>query len=288
MKIIKDIETMQTTLTKTDDKKIGFVPTMGFLHEGHLALVKAAKKENDLVVMSIFVNPLQFGPTEDFAEYPRAIERDRQIAEEHGVDILFMPTAEEMYPNKQTNIKMEVSHLANVLCGRSRPGHFDGVITVLTKLFHIVNCHNVYFGMKDAQQLAVVKALVKELNFPLNVIGINTVREDDGLAMSSRNVYLSEQERKDALILYKSLKHGQNLLIDGTRNVDTIITSIKEKIAQTSGQVDYVELLTYPHLTEVSLIDETIILAIAIRFDEARLIDNFIMTKNGQLLERID
>lgn len=288
MQIIKTVKSMRDTVHSLANKTIGFVPTMGFLHEGHLSLVEKAKKENDIVVMSIFVNPLQFGPNEDFDDYPRDEKRDAQIASKHGVDYLFIPSTEDMYPTKVTNIKMKTLHIANVLCGRSRPGHFDGVITVLTKLFNIVNPHNVYFGMKDAQQLAVVKSLVTELNFPINVIGVNTVREEDGLAKSSRNVYLSDQERQDSLALYKSLRHGQKLIIDGIKSPATIKDNIKEKLNATTGEIDYIEVLTYPNLEEVQDINETIIIAVAVRFNEARLIDNIILTKDGQLIERIN
>src|SRR5690625_2644043 len=205
MKIIRTINEMKTQLNKVKDKSVGFVPTMGYLHEGHLSLVKEAREENDIVVMSIFVNPLQFGPNEDFERYPRDEERDARVAEEAGVDLLFIPDVEEMYPETM-GIKMTIDKGTNVLCGRSRPGHFDGVITVLTKLFHLVQPTNAYFGLKDAQQFAVVNTLINELNFPITLVGLPTVREANGLAKSSRNVYLSSKEREEATSLYKSLK----------------------------------------------------------------------------------
>src|SRR5690625_4888411 len=211
MKIIRTINEMKTQLNKVKDKSVGFVPTMGYLHEGHLSLVRKAREENDIVVMSIFVNPLQFGPNEDFDRYPRDEERDAQIAKEHGVHILFLPDVTEMYP-EELGIKMSIHKGTNVLCGKSRPGHFDGVITVLTKLFHIVEPTKAYFGLKDAQQFAVVNTLLNELNFPLELVGLPTVREEDGLAKSSRNVYLSPSERDEATSIYSSLQLGQKLI----------------------------------------------------------------------------
>src|SRR5690625_2310647 len=196
MKVIRSVELMQAEMMKVRQKEVGFVPTMGFFHNGHTSLMDEAKKENDIVVTSIFVNPLQFGPNEDFDEYPRDEEHDIKKAEEHGVDILFVPDVKSMYPQKMSVIMKSESRV-NILCGRSRPGHFDGVITVLTKLFNIIQPTKVYFGMKDAQQLAVVDVLVKDYNFPIHEIRLPTVREDDKLAKSSRNVYLSPAEKKD-------------------------------------------------------------------------------------------
>lgn len=287
MEIVKDIETLQQKLSLLANKTVGFVPTMGYLHEGHLSLVEEARKENNIVVMSIFVNPLQFGPNEDFDEYPRDEQRDIDIAKKHGVDFLFFPSVEEMYTKKR-NITMHVHDQANVLCGRSRPGHFDGVVTVLTKLFHIVNPKNAYFGMKDAQQLAIIKTFVNELNFPVNIIGINTIRESDGLAKSSRNVYLKDNERREALVLYNSLQHGQQLIVDGIKNADMIVNEVETILQKSHGEVDYVELLNYPSLEKTDEINETVVLAVAVRFASARLIDNFILTKDGKLVKRIN
>lgn len=286
MEIINDIEQLQKKLSSLNGKTIGFVPTMGYLHEGHLSLVEEAKKENDIVVMSIFVNPLQFGPNEDYETYPRDDERDIEVARENGVDYLFMPTVETMYPDEK-HITMHVLDKANVLCGRHRPGHFDGVVTVVTKLFHIVQPHNAYFGMKDAQQLAIIKSLVDELNFPINIVGVSTVRESDGLAKSSRNVYLNEEERKEALSLYESLQIGKKLIVDGIKNSDMIINDVRQHLEKTNGDIDYVELLSYPHLKPVEKIDDIVVLAVAVRFKDARLIDNFILTKDGHLVQRI-
>lgn len=286
MKIIRSIQTMMKEVANVN-KKIGFVPTMGFLHDGHLSLVKEAKQENDIVVMSIFVNPLQFGPNEDFEQYPRDEQQDAKVAEQHGVDILFLPTVDDMYPNEM-GIKMTINQGTDVLCGRSRPGHFDGVITVLTKLFHIVQPNNAYFGLKDAQQFAVVNTLVTQLDFPVQLVGLPTVREEDGLAKSSRNVYLSEIERKEATSLYSGLKLGQKLIVDGIKNPATIITEVKKFISNnTSGKIDYIELLSFPKLKSITTINQQVILAVAVKFSNARLIDNIILNEEGSFIDRI-
>ncbi len=286
MKIIRSVQTMMKEVANVN-KTIGFVPTMGFLHDGHLSLVKEAKQENDIVVMSIFVNPLQFGPNEDFEQYPRDEQQDAEVAEQHGVDILFLPTVDDMYP-KEMGIKMTINQGTDVLCGRSRPGHFDGVITVLTKLFHIVQPNNAYFGLKDAQQFAVVNTLVTQLDFPVQLVGLPTVREEDGLAKSSRNVYLSEIERKEATSLYSGLKLGQKLIVDGIKNPATIITEVKKFISNnTSGKIDYIELLSFPKLKSITTINQQVILAVAVKFSNARLIDNIILNEEGSFIDRI-
>lgn len=288
MKIIRTIKEMKEQIATTKPKTIGFVPTMGYLHEGHLSLVEQAKAENDTVVMSIFVNPLQFGPNEDFDRYPRDEKRDAQLAEQKGVDILFIPDVKEMYP-EEMGVKMSIHKGTNVLCGKSRPGHFDGVITVLTKLFHIVEPTKAYFGLKDAQQFAVVNTLVKELNFPLKLVGLPTVRENDGLAKSSRNVNLSPEERKEATSLYSSLKIGQKIIVDGIKNTDTIIKEVKNFLQNsTNGTIDYVELLSFPSLEKITHVNETVILAVAVQYERARLIDNIILDSNGQQIDRIE
>lgn len=287
MKTIRTVEQMMSKINTLRDKKIGFVPTMGYLHEGHLTLVDEARKENDIVVMSIFVNPLQFGPNEDFERYPRDEARDASLAEKHGVDLLFLPSADQMYPT-DFSIKMKITSKTDVLCGRSRPGHFDGVITVLTKLFHIVQPTNAYFGLKDAQQFAVVQTLIEQLNFPIQLVGIPTVREDDGLAKSSRNVYLSVDERQEAISLYKGLLHGQKRIQDGIKDAKTIekeVTSFIKK--HTTAKIDYVEILTYPNLTRTETINEQIIIAVAAFYEKARLIDNLILEKDGTIVSRI-
>ena len=278
MKVVNTITELQELIKheKSQQHSIGLVPTMGFLHEGHRALLKRARQENEMIVLSVFVNPLQFGPNEDLANYPRDFDRDQKVAEEVGVDILFHPSVQEMYPN-ELSVTMQVHKRTNVLCGKSRPGHFDGVATVLTKLFHLVQPNKVYFGKKDAQQVAVVDSLVNDLNFPLQIVAVDTVREHDGLAKSSRNVYLTEEERAEAPILYRSLQRGLELIRAGEKNPESVISCIADMIhAETTGEVDYVSLLSYPNLETVELINGDYIIALAVKFSKARLIDNVI------------
>ena len=278
MKVVNTITELQELIKheKSQHHSIGLVPTMGFLHEGHRALLKRARQENEMIVLSVFVNPLQFGPNEDLANYPRDFDRDQKVAEEVGVDILFHPSVQEMYPN-ELSVTMQVHKRTNVLCGKSRPGHFDGVVTVLTKLFHLVQPNKVYFGKKDAQQVAVVDSLVNDLNFPLQIVAVDTVREHDGLAKSSRNVYLTEEERAEAPILYRSLQRGLELIRAGEKNPESVISCIADMIhAETTGEVDYVSLLSYPNLETVELINGDYIIALAVKFSKARLIDNVI------------
>ena len=282
MKVITTIKELQQVIqrTKKQQNTIGFVPTMGFLHEGHCALLKQARNENDIVVLSIFVNPLQFGPTEDLDRYPRDFDQDQKVAEKIGVDYLFHPSVSEMYPY-EPSVTLTVNKRTDVLCGASRPGHFDGVATVLTKLFHIVQPDKVYFGKKDAQQVAVVHGLVTDFNFPLEIITVDTVREEDGLAKSSRNVYLTAQERVQAPILYQSLQKAVGMIHDGETDPNRLISSIEDMIrTETSGEIDYVSILSYPQLEKVEQITENdIIIAIAVKFSKARLIDNIILTR---------
>ncbi|WP_085992662.1 pantoate--beta-alanine ligase [Oceanobacillus senegalensis] len=283
MKIIHTVHEMQKISLEinSQQRQIGFVPTMGYFHGGHLQLMKEARKENEIVVTSIFVNPLQFGPNEDYEKYPRDVKKDISDAEKAGVDILFVPDAKEMYPNLM-KIQMKIKDRTDVLCGRSRPGHFDGVITVLTKLFHIVSPHRAYFGLKDAQQLSVVDALIRDLNFPIKLMGVPTVREEDGLAKSSRNVFLTEKERNEATWLYKALKEGQQLINKGENNPEKIVHRVLDILENnTSGKIDYVELLSYPELKPLSIIDQQVIIAVAVHFEHARLIDNLIVDKDG-------
>ncbi|MBO9128218.1 pantoate--beta-alanine ligase [Bacillus sp. 165] len=280
MQIIHSIQEMQGLVLslRSEGKQIGFVPTMGFLHEGHVTLLKAAREENDVVLLSIFVNPLQFGPNEDFDRYPRDIERDEQLAREAGVDYLFYPTVQEMYPNPLTT-KITVVDRTDVLCGKKRPGHFDGVATVLLKLFNITIPHKAYFGMKDAQQVAVVQGLVEDYNIPVAIVPVDTVREADGLAKSSRNVYLSGEERKQAPLLYKALQLAKEAIESGEREASTVVNTVKGYIeSNTAGEVDYVELYAYPSLQPLREIEGTVIIALAVKFSKARLIDNLIFT----------
>ncbi|UFJ42746.1 pantoate--beta-alanine ligase [Brevibacillus humidisoli] len=261
-------------------KRIGFVPTMGYLHDGHLKLVEAARQQCDFVVMSIFVNPLQFGPNEDFNRYPRDIERDRKHAEAVGVDLLFTPSVEEMYPHEVLTT-VSVAHVSQPLCGRTRPGHFDGVATVVSKLFQIVQPDAAFFGQKDAQQLAVIQQLVKDLSIPVDIVPCPTVREPDGLAMSSRNVYLTEEERSQATVLYRSLQQAEQLLAAGERQAAVIQDQLTRTIAAESlAQIEYVEVMHYPHLKEATelVVGDQILIALAVRFGRTRLIDNLITT----------
>ncbi|PWA12343.1 pantoate--beta-alanine ligase [Pueribacillus theae] len=283
MIVVQTVKEMQelSKKYKIAGKSIGYVATMGFLHEGHLELVKRAREKDHIVVMSIFVNPTQFGPNEDFDQYPRDFERDRQLAQEHGVDILFYPSVSEMYPFEQTT-EIHVVRRTDVLCGKSRPGHFEGVATVLFKLFHIVMPDNVYFGLKDAQQVAVIDGFLKDYFFPINLIPCPTVREEDGLAKSSRNVNLTAEERKEAPILYQSLREAKKMSEDGEYDADKILRFIYNKIEQSiSGKIDYVEILSYPDLKPIKRLNGQVIIAIAVRYSKVRLIDNIIWTIGG-------
>lgn len=262
---------------KSSGNSIGFVPTMGYLHEGHLTLVKEASKQNDIIIMSIFVNPLQFGPGEDYDSYPRNSARDKKLAEESGVDILFMPSPENMY-NSEKSIRMTVLNRTNILCGVNRPGHFDGVVMVLSKLFNITMPDRAYFGLKDAQQFAVVSGLVEDLDFPIELVPIETVRESSGLAVSSRNVKLTTEERKQAPALYRSLQKAENLIKEGVQDIDAIKGVVEDHMrSQMQAEIDYVEILSFPELTPVSIPNGKLIVAAAVKFSKARLIDNIII-----------
>lgn len=262
--------------TKKQGDSIGLIPTMGFLHEGHISLVDMAKSENTKVVMSIFVNPAQFGPNEDFDRYPRDLERDSALAEAAGTDIIFAPSAAEMYP-RESPIQLSAGALADVLCGAKRPGHFDGVLKVVTKLFHLVQPDRAYFGQKDAQQLAIIESLVEDFNFPLAIRRGETIREEDGLAKSSRNVYLSEAERKEAAHLRKALLIGKRAVLNNEDAVQSMTEYLQRNV---SGKIDYIELLSYPDL--VRNVQNQAILAVAMQFEKARLIDNIIFPVEGK------
>lgn len=289
MKIIRTVKEMQKiafTMLQ-DSKTIGFVPTMGFFHEGHISLMKEAKKENDFVITSIFVNPLQFGPDEDYERYPRDERKDITQAELAEVDFVFIPDAQDMYPRKMI-INLDILDRVNVLCGRSRPGHFQGVVTVLTKLFHIIQPSKTYFGRKDAQQVAVVNALIEDLNFPIELVALPTIREKDGLAKSSRNVNLSPYEREEAPWIHKALQKGRQLVVDGEKNPDIVVKEVLDTLQfHTNAKIDYVELLSYPDLQPVSVIEQQVILATAVYFEGARLIDNLLFDCDGKLVERL-
>ncbi len=277
MKIIKNPYEMQkiSEEKRKEGKIIGFVPTMGALHEGHLELIREAGKKSDVLVVSIFVNPIQFGPKEDYKEYPRDEKGDIEKCEKEGVDIIFMPDVEDMY-EKNFSTYVEVKNLTKTLCGKYRPGHFKGVTTVVTKLFNIVKPHLAFFGWKDAQQLIVIKKMVKDLNFDIEIIGIETVREKDGLAMSSRNVYLNEEERKEAPYLYKALLYGKELIEKGERDARKVKEEIKKFINRNApkGKIQYVEIVDIENLKPLRKIKGEIMIALAVFFGKARLIDN--------------
>ncbi|RDZ16470.1 pantoate--beta-alanine ligase [Priestia megaterium] len=283
MKVITTIKDMQQEMKKEKQlgRSIGFVPTMGYLHEGHATLLGAARTENEVVALSIFVNPTQFGPNEDFDTYPRDFERDERVAKEANVDYLFYPSVEEMYKSSRS-VAITVTDRVDVLCGQKRPGHFNGVATVLTKLFHIVTPDRAYFGKKDAQQVAVVDGLIEDFNFPVELRAVDTVREADGLAKSSRNVYLTDKEREEAPVLFKSLQSALQLLESGEKHVEIIKQTIRKEIEQyTSGKVDYIEVYTYPELKTIKQAAGKIIIALAVQFSKARLIDNVIVDVQG-------
>lgn len=247
---------------------------MGALHEGHLSLVRRARADNDTVVVSIFVNPTQFGPSEDYARYPRDPDRDLALLRDLGTDVVFMPPVEEMYP-EGFDTYVQVEKLSQVLEGASRPGHFRGVATVVTKLFNIVQPHRAYFGQKDAQQLAVIRRLTRDLDLPVEVVGLPTVREPDGLAMSSRNAYLSPEERKAAPVLYRSLEAAQELWRSGVRDVSLIRQRMNEVLAaEPLARVDYVSVADAETLEELETVDRPALVSLAVRIGGTRLIDN--------------
>ena len=276
MKIVSTIEEVRAQVKewKKEGLSIGFVPTMGYLHEGHMSLIDAAG-ENDRVVVSIFVNPMQFGPTEDLASYPRDLEHDAKLCEEHGVDLIFHPTPEEMYGDQfYSYVDMDV--LTKELCGLSRPVHFRGVCTVVTKLFNIVTPDRAYFGQKDAQQLAVIKRMVKDLNMPLTITGCPIIREEDGLAKSSRNTYLLPEERKAALVLSRSIFLGKEMVENGEHDCKKILASMTAEIEKEPlAKIDYVKIVDLDTMQQVEKIDRGILAAIAVYIGKTRLIDNF-------------
>ena len=276
MKIVSTIEEVRAQVKewKKEGQSIGFVPAMGYLREGHMSLIDAAG-ENDKVVVSIFVNPMQFGPTEDLASYPRDLEHDAKLCEEHGVDLIFHPTPEEMYGDQfYSYVDMDV--LTKELCGLSRPVHFRGVCTVVTKLFNIVTPDRAYFGQKDAQQLAVIKRMVKDLNMPLTITGCPIIREADGLAKSSRNTYLSIEEREAALVLSRSIFLGKEMVEKGERDCKKILAAMTAEIEKEPlAKIDYVKIVDLDTMQQVEKIDRGILAAIAVYIGKTRLIDNF-------------
>jgi pantoate--beta-alanine ligase len=258
-------------------KTIGFVPTMGALHEGHLSLMRQAHKENDTVVVSIFVNPAQFGPREDFKKYPRNLNKDAKLCQKEGVDIIFYPASKDIYPiSYKTYVAVE--DLSNVLCGKFRPGHFRGVATIVTKLFNIVGPDIAYFGQKDAQQAIIIKKMVEDLNMPLRIKVMPTMRQIDGLAMSSRNAYLDQKEKDDAIVLSKSLNLARKLISEGKRNVSDIIRRMRELINQKkSAKIQYISIVDPQDLKPIEIIKGRVLIALAVYIGKTRLIDNVIV-----------
>ena len=276
-RLVEKIKDVRATVKEWKAKglKVGFVPTMGYLHEGHESLIKKASEENDRVVVSIFVNPIQFGPKEDLSTYPRDLDRDSKVCKSAGADIIFHPENEEMY-FKDFSTFVDMNGLTDGLCGKSRPTHFRGVCTVVTKLFNIVAPDRAYFGEKDAQQLAVIKRMVRDLNIDVEIIGCPIVREKDGLAKSSRNTYLSVEERNAATILNKSLTVAKEKIKAGERNSAAIIKLIEETInSEKLAKIDYIEVVDSLSMEKVERIEKAVLVAIAVFIGKTRLIDNF-------------
>jgi len=279
VKTVDNISRMSTLvkMLKKEAKSVGFVPTMGYLHEGHMSLVNAAKKHTDVVVMSIFVNPLQFGPKEDLEKYPRDLKRDEETARAAGVDILFYPSVKDMYPEGYATY-VDVKGLSEVLCGASRPGHFRGVATVVAKLFGIVKPAIAYFGQKDAQQAIIIKKMVEDLNMDVEVKLMPVVREKDGLAKSSRNIYLSESERRDASVLYQALQKAESLIKQGERDSKKIVKSMEEMIGQKpTAKIGYISIMDAKRLKELNAVSGETLIALAVHIGHTRLIDNVIV-----------
>jgi pantoate--beta-alanine ligase len=279
MQIVSTINEVRAQVKewKREGLIVGFVPTMGYLHEGHASLMKRARLDCDKVVASIFVNPMQFGANEDLDSYPRDLEADAKLCESIGVDLIFHPEVEEMYADGFCSF-VDMNGLTKELCGKSRPIHFRGVCTVVSKLFHIVTPDKAFFGQKDAQQLAVIRRMVKDLNMDIEVVGCPIVREEDGLAKSSRNTYLNEEERKAALILSKTIRLGEKLAEDGMTNAKELVAAMKENLEkEPMAKIDYVEAVSMDTIEKVDKIEGNVLVAMAVYIGKTRLIDNFII-----------
>ena len=279
MKVVGTIKEVRELVKewKKNGETVGFVPTMGYLHEGHGSLITKARENNDKVVVSIFVNPMQFGPTEDLDSYPRDLEKDSKFCESLGADLIFHPEPEEMY-HEDFSSYVDMSVLTEELCGLSRPFHFRGVCTVVKKLFKIVQPDNAYFGQKDAQQLAIIKHMVQDLNMDINVVGCPIVREEDGLAKSSRNTYLSPEERKAALILSKTVKLAKELIDAGEKDADVVVAKMKENIeTEPMAKIDYVKAVNGLTMQQQKEIKAPMLIAMAVYIGKTRLIDNMIL-----------
>jgi len=283
MKIIKKISECKSIISSLRQKgyKIGLVPTMGFLHEGHLNLIRMAKKDCDKVFISVFVNPVQFGPSEDFKKYPRNIKRDCLLAKKEGVDYIFYPGVREMYSGDHKTF-IEIKELDKIMCGKYRPGHFKGVATVVLKLFNIIKAHRAYFGQKDYQQLIIIKKMVDDLKLDIQIISGPTVRESDGVALSSRNKYLSTGERRNAVILYESLIVAKDMIECGEKNLERVKKKVKEKLNKNRfvSSVDYLEFRDPVTLEERKRADgkqKKLLIAAAVWIGKTRLIDNMVI-----------
>jgi pantoate--beta-alanine ligase len=281
MQVITRIEELKKRIrdARVAGKTIGVVPTMGYLHEGHLTLMRQARSEQKFVIATLFVNPLQFGPTEDYAVYPRDLARDSKLAATTGIDVLFAPSVEEMYPagNGRTLTFVDVNELTATLCGASRPGHFRGVATVVAKLFNITEADVAYFGQKDAQQVTVIRQMVSDLNMNVRIVAVPIVRETDGLALSSRNQFLSPAERQAALVLSRSLRLAETMLAGGNREVSVVLAAVADCIAQEPlAVVDYIAFVDPQTLQPLSQISGSALVALAVRFGKTRLIDNLL------------
>lgn len=282
LKVISSVSRMRSFVAAARDKNktVGFVPTMGYLHEGHLSLLRQAKQDSDKVIVSIFVNPAQFGPKDDFRRYPRDFKRDESILRAMGVDVVFYPGIEAIYP-KEYLTYVNVEKITSGLCGVSRPGHFRGVTTIVTKLFNIVNPDIAYFGQKDFQQAKVIQRMVRDLNMPVKIKVMPIVREEDGLATSSRNTYLNKFQRSDAVVLYYSLMDTKALIKEGERNTRTIIKFIRDKIRQIkSARIDYIQIVDAKSLEKIDRISGKVLIALAVWFGRTRLIDNIVVRVN--------
>lgn len=280
MEIITTIENIRNIVKQWKEQgySIGFVPTMGYLHDGHAALIDQARKCNDKVIVSIFVNPTQFGENEDLNSYPRDMNKDASLCEDHKADIIFAPTPDEMYHDRKAFVN--IVELSDTLCGVSRPIHFKGVCTVVAKLFNIIQPTNAYFGEKDAQQLAIIRKMVYDLNFPVNIIGVPIVRESDGLAKSSRNTYLSKEERKAATILYKAIQKGKQAIKRGA-SADSIINTMTETInTEPLAKIDYISVVDANTMQPIHKITAPVLVAMAVYIGSTRLIDNFSFNAN--------
>ncbi|RKY23738.1 MAG: pantoate--beta-alanine ligase [Planctomycetota bacterium] len=279
MKVAKTIELVRSLVkaARSSGKTVGFVPTMGALHTGHISLIEAAVKQCDFVVLSIFVNPTQFVPGEDFEKYPRPIDADLQVCEKAGVDVVFVPTTEQMYAAENLTW-VNVEKLTDTLCGRFRPGHFRGVTTVCAKLFNIVAPDVAFFGQKDAQQTVVIKRMVADLNMPLDIVVCPTVRQNDGLAVSSRNQYLTDQQKQDATLIYKSLQECRQMVETGTTEAQKIITRMRQILnRRPSIEIEYISIVDAETLRELDRVVGRVLVAVAVKIGPARLIDNILL-----------